>query len=846
MEYLTIQQAAERLNMKKKRLEQWFDNKHNPLEVVSGVKLNRINGRRMIPEAVLEEYTRFISNHFTCAEAAEFLKWDGSVLQNWIHNHSKGLKVIKIGLTNYIHKEHIIPLQDLRMDTTNCMSTAEIIKELKIHKSTVLEAIRNNHIKNGFRIKGGYYYAPRESVEEYKEKYFKFNHSKDYYSVDKAAEILGYTPRQLRRMVKNPRIELAGEKNGFKKTCYFLKRDVHAYKNFLDTIPHQYYTVNQIVNKFQVSRKFVDILLKTYMENEIKWTLLNAGLERVIQIKEFDACFAAHDKFRIEKTLDPHCIFMNAVSISHTPDHLLETKQLFLDYVSLKQNTSRASKQVQRMYARIYVFLFRILMNLEKEIFTFSDNEIKWFLKTTTNSNIKKHFISFLSFLQDRMTTTFSEKYSIAKKPKGNQNKDIYSLDEFIWTAQYVKNVEHHIFQALMSRSYAATWLYISLHLTNAWRSSDFLKLPTVDISLIKVHTLQWFIDGNRLSLVQAQRIVNQYAHARLKVSKTGALNRFLVNQDMLVPIATMIVICELHRRNEDGQFLLAKGINDYNLIKTNISSFFPNHIQFGSLKMNRSFMTYLFHEATVNTESLGIALDLVQQTRSHKDPSSTTIYIQSTNKDGPLGDTTLHLCNRGHFGYLYNLLIEKANALAKRDLQDTLKERTLKIQEYRRLFTTPYELEKFGAYLQSQAEERESLAVRVALMSREEAEQVINKIFMDQMPGHTEHAQCFSHPNCPHPTAVTCIGCLNMIPKNYLLISIGIELKKRIEILTTTKNTAIASRERSWIHRMLVLLQEATNTFGIEYTKTFMDYDNLLLDIAAAYKNEQSLSENE
>lgn len=57
--------------------------------------------------------------------------------------------------------------------------------------------------------------------------------------------------------------------------------------------------------------------------------------------------------------------------------------------------------------------------------------------------------------------------------------------------------------------------------------------------------------------------------------------------------------------------------------------------------------------------------------------------------------------------------------------------------------------------------------------------ERVIHKIYMDKMPGHTEHTQCFVYPNCIHPTATSCIGCPNIIPKIFLLISIGIELQK-------------------------------------------------------------------
>ncbi|MEC0247270.1 helix-turn-helix domain-containing protein [Paenibacillus chitinolyticus] len=839
VKYYTVEQAAERLKMKKKKLECWFYNTYNPLEVVSGIKLEKINGRRMIPENVLKRYEDFIHNHFTCEQAAIFLEWDRKAVEIWVSNRIKHIRVTKVRGTNYIHKEDILPLLNKSFDTTNCMSTTEIVNELNIHRCTVLEAIHNNHIAGGFRVKGSYY-APKESVAEYKKRYFKIESSSDYYSIGEAADILGCSTHSVRTMIRNTKIEITAVQYKYKNTYYLLKSDVHNFKVFLDEIPLKYYTVIQIADKYKVSQPFVHKLLANQLCDKVKWLVLNRAPERVILIEEFEAFYATFDKYRVKKTTDPHSIFNDAVSNIIAPVHLLKTKEKYLEYVRLKQNTSRASKQTQRMFAREYVFLYQTLMNLEQELFSFTDTEVKWLLKTTTNTNLKKNLIGFLSYLQDRTPTKFKEKYSVVTdKQMGNRNKEIYSLDEFIRIEQFLKNVEQHILEALKDRRYAAAWLYCSLHLTNAWRSSDFLRLPSVDISLIDVYDFQWFYDGNRLSVEQSQRIINQYAHARLKVSKTGALNRFLINLDMLVPIATMVVICELHRQKENGQFLLTRGKTNYSLIKNKVAAFLPDPLRFGSMKMNRSFMTYLFYEATENTQSLGIALSMLQQTRRHKNKESTTIYIQSTNKDGPLGNLTVNLCNRGHFGYLYNLLIEKAYALAEAENKDTINERSLKIQEYRTVFTTPLELENFGEFLKNQVEERESLAIRVALMPKEEALALINKIYMDKMPGHTEHTQCLTYPNCIHPTATTCIGCPNVIPKNYLLISIGIELQKRISILSTTNNSFVASRERAWIYKLLSLLQEATNTYGIEYTRTFFDYDNILSNVAVAFRNQ-------
>ncbi|CCC86049.1 hypothetical protein PPM_3112 [Paenibacillus polymyxa M1] len=842
MKYYTIEQASERLKIEKKKLGWWFYNRYNPLEVISGTKIEKINGRLLIKETIIEAYENFLSFYITVAEAAADLGWERGVLENWVNHNRKEIRIKKIGGTNYIYKDDIKPLRNLSFDISDCMNTKEIAAELKIHRSTVLDALHKNEIAGGFTVKG-HFYAPRGSVEEYKNKYLKnISDLDEYYSIGQAAEILNYSPDSVRTMIRSPKVELTGIKNMRKNSYFLLKSDVHQFNDFINEIPYKYYTVKQIIKKFNLHRCFVNKCLNENLHEQTKWVVLVQQIERVILKSDFEAFFEKFDKYRLEKMTDPHLIFLNVALMIEVPTYLTQTKSLYFEFVNLKQNTSKASKDSQRMKAREYGFLLQYLMKLEKELSYFTDSELKWLLRTTVNTNLKRNLIGFLLYLQEQTSTVFVEKYRISEKQLKPKEKDIYSYDEFISIQQYSKDIEHHIGHALRSRNYAATWLYISLHLTNAWRSSDFLRLPTVDISLIGINDFKWFYEGNRLSSEQSQRIVNQYAYTRLKVSKTGALNRFLINFEMLIPIATMIVICELHRRKKNARHLLTSGRSISTLIKGSLPTFLPYPLQFGSMKMNRSFMTYLFYKATGNTFTQGIALDLVQNSRRHKRNDSTALYVQSVNKDGNISNITVNLCNRGHFGYLYNLLIERSYMLAKKEINDSLNERSLKIQEFKSIFSTPYELEKFGELLKEQFEERESLAIRVSLMTTDEASEILNKVYEDKMPGHTEHTQCFVHPNCIHPTAITCVGCPNMIPKNYLLISVSNELKRRVGILKYTVKSSIACRERAWINKLLILLQEATNTFGIEYTKTFVDYENLLLDIAEAYHNQHGL----
>src|SRR5690606_1597863 len=79
----------------------------------------------------------------------------------------------------------------------------------------------------------------------------------------------------------------------------------------------------------------------------------------------------------------------------------------------------------------------------------------------------------------------------------------------------------------------------------------------------------------------------------------------------------------------------------------------------FKSLVMNRSTMTYLFNSIVDEAPDPELALTYTQQARSHEKESTTAIYVKATNFDGSLGNVSLNLFNRGHFGWLYNTLIK-------------------------------------------------------------------------------------------------------------------------------------------------------------------------------------------
>ena len=255
---------------------------------------------------------------------------------------------------------------------------------------------------------------------------------------------------------------------------------------------------------------------------------------------------------------------------------------------------------------------------------------------------------------------------------------------------------------------------------------------------------------------------------------------------------------------------------------------------------MNRSFMTHLFHYAVQSSEYNNIALSLPQTARSHAVRDTTSVYIQTTNKDGPISNVTEHLFNRGHFGHLYSLLIETM-FIQKQD-SITLEQQTTLIQELKQNFTAPLNIEYFGQLLQSQHTEKETLALQILQMPYSTLKQKIEQLYKDLSPSNTEHIQCFNHPHCITPNISSCVGCIYSVPKNYFLISINEEIKKRIDVLKNTSNNGIAEREYSWILKYLQLLQEAVDTYGKEYVSSFVELQTLLKEVSESFLNYKNI----
>lgn len=436
--------------------------------------------------------------------------------------------------------------------------------------------------------------------------------------------------------------------------------------------------------------------------------------------------------------------------------------------------------------------------------------------------------VKFIQYCEGVVECHFDKYYVVTKKKSNTQ--EVYSPREFYDFYLFVKNVDLHLKKAIENRRYSVIWVYTLMHFIDAWRSSDILtKLPYIPIEIIGCTS---FESIENLSREKSQLLINRIFTKieKMIVSKTGVLGQFLVHGDMVIPTATALVIAEIHRREKQDELLLRLYETSTNTKvdrEMHIIPFFGERedlYHFQSRKMNRSLLTYFYYSVVEGSKNADIAYALSQRLRAHKDLDSTATYIASTNKDGSVDRVSLNLVNRGHFGWLYNFIVEKFFNSTDKHL---LEERTKYIQAFRQEYT-PMQLETLACFLNERLKERESLALRIAKLSKDELKKLLARIFKGEMPAKMKHAQCLIYPNCVYQTATSCLQCEHVIPKTYLLISIDEEIKRLIKSIKDSKYIATVIRDYRFLLKVLDLVSQATGELGKDYVKTFINLSEI------------------
>lgn len=528
------------------------------------------------------------------------------------------------------------------------------------------------------------------------------------------------------------------------------------------------------------------------------------------------------------------------------------TKEKWLEFVKGKLSSSQAAPQTIegdiRNYVTVSLWLNEMLEKYDvTEIYILTSFQINSSFKQYNNKTCKNILYSFLSqvnidikLLQIsdirngihgfRFENIINPRYDKKPSQPKKKNKTIYDFEMYSEVFKYCTNLPFHIEKSLQSIKeknnilYLSVWLYVVLHLNNAWRHGDVANFPRIYMEDLldefEIKDIEWFSE-HKLTLAQARKVITRVRYNEFKVSKTQVAGHFFCSDDLAPTVATIILMIETFMTSNASSPLienepLMKFYVKHNKTRDYMTYEFFQHMEikdfaFKSKKMNKSVMSYIYYLSNISNDSE--ALKYVQYMRSHQSDSSPLFYI---NLDfNSLNTLSKQLFERGEFGFVSSLLINRLNASAL-----DFKSETEQISWLNTSFGDSIKLESTAGFLNSIKNERNLVINLLMEKSLEECQVILTDMFAKNLPSRQSDVQCLvSKKGCQNPQLEGCFNCPYHIPSIYALTSLCNSLLDDLNNYNITLNKAKQLKLIINIHRKRIIFKEALAQFGREYT---------------------------
>lgn len=541
------------------------------------------------------------------------------------------------------------------------------------------------------------------------------------------------------------------------------------------------------------------------------------------------------------------------------------TEKLWLEYVEeILRNSDGNQTYTTSNYVTILIRAAEgIVDNIEKEIFKYTSNQLN--IKLLNNENIprssREYIFSYLVFVDKVISLKQQTKSSGRTKqkafnidrlinprklPRSSLETKKYSEDEYQLLFNYTIDIKLHKQKAIKDaldfiqgkkstssyKKYDSVWLYVLVHLNNAWRHSDCLQIPRISLVGTKVKNLEWLLQ-NDLSKDDVKKIIFRIKAADMSVSKTGEARNFFCSTKVEEAMATAIAICELRTRaiNDLSDTIIYKINNKGTLAQGPKKAFFKGLIKenknfdFQNRAMNRTLLSLIAYIQSVSGN--GEDSEYLRILRSHVDFESTNTYI--TISQERLDQIALQLFDRDMFGHIPDVLAELLFGKQNEEQKQTENIKLVK-QEFGDIYKieeTAYFLNEIQgikeqasqAFLTNHQEYKDIIESIIRDMSSEEAKSLFKRIITGQLPSKQKHYQCIvSETNCKFPGR-NCDECPLSIPHFYALSSLVERIFKKATIIYKELEEELPEAEltrlANWIALDLDLLKDAQRKYG-------------------------------
>ncbi|MBQ8997472.1 MAG: hypothetical protein IJ086_02120 [Clostridium sp.] len=488
--------------------------------------------------------------------------------------------------------------------------------------------------------------------------------------------------------------------------------------------------------------------------------------------------------------------------------------------------------------------------NSKKEIYMFTTNELNLFQRGISVLMQRTYLYYFIREIHQEISGIYGPnklayKISLIEKPPrtNGKNKDddkdediIYNFEAYAEIFKYQLKIDYHVRKSLDeiyelgTATYASTWLYIMLHLNNAWRNGDVRDFPALNIddllASFEIDSLDWF-KANTLSVSKARGIISRIIQWEISISKTRIDGHFFCSDNLAPALATAIIILTLHKRTQDvkdSEKLICFNTKHNQVSQGLLNSFFKdlevNGFKFKSKKFNKTVMTFITHLANLSGDVK--ALEYAKYMRSHTNISSTLHYIDF-NVEAVERLSEL-LFARGEFGYITSLLLTRINGGEVLDFEES----TEQIYRVNKIFGDVTKMSTTIGFLNTIRGDRVSVAKYISERSFEECQEILTDLFARKLPSKDGgDIQClFSKTGCQRTELKSCFDCPYHIPSIYALSSLCEVLLADIRKYSETTNVPNRYKLALSIHRKKLVLSEAVKKFGSEYVFNCLGMD--------------------
>ncbi|MGM0835879.1 MAG: hypothetical protein ACQEV7_06955 [Bacillota bacterium] len=689
-----------------------------------------------------------------------------------------------------------------------------------------------------------------------------------------SANFLGITIDNFNKVVSEYKLKPEKFNSNIESASYFKQVDLERLKakqeSMLKEIIEKYYTSQQAIKILGISEstfsnKIYTSRIKTKLPPPLVCTSSeNINLRRSGKFKLYDI----EDIYKIKLELDakrmyedvlyklndtPINIFKKIIEVTQTSFPLIaaETKHYWFNYVNNKLTKSKASDTTSRKEIQLLLSTTQLLTKVtqQKELFQFTSKEITFSIfNSEVSIMVKQEIYKFLNKLaESKSNIIISYKFSSLPNPyklkkELKSEKNIYTINEYISLIDFINNLSLHkknaiedVYQQLekqksiknnKSRQYDSVWLYVLLHLNNAWRHSDVTLFPRISLkdtrlnSMDPLAAIKWLITNN-LNSKEIESIVNQAKAFTLIHSKTKKKRYFFCSDELKSTFAHASVICELRTNlTKPLSNTIIDLDNRKRTLKERQEKYFFNNFHTGfvfkSKQMNRTVISYIY--SVIKKITNRNPLEITKFIRSHSNEETTNYYIDIPQNQ--MDFITKQLFDLGHFGYAYDTLTQ----LLTGEIPEDRSKRTNTALLMRETFGEVYQIESTANYLNRISQDKEFVKKYLMNLDHTQRENLTISIKLGQTPSKKDGYQCILR-KCHYPER-DCGKCHFSVPSFYCLSEISTELDAFLDLYqkrfaeTSKKGEKIFLANK--LYSYLYLIKQAISKYGAESVSFF------------------------